>query len=170
MHHHAVPVVIHGIEYTTMQQAAVALALTLDQVRRRVNSTISKWAEWRRKDTEEKPTTPCRSTRKVKIHGVTYDSITEAARAVGLTYNQLYGRLISTSVEFSQYEFVTQHPTRISHRTKNVVVVVDGVEHPSLSAASRSAGVTPHGLRNRMRNGRNNGQAYYRTVAGERIA
>lgn len=169
MHHRAVAVVIHGVEYPDMQTAGLALGLSADQVRRRVNSTITTWSEWRRKDEVIKATSPSRSTRKVKIKGVEYASVTEAAKVLKLTHNQLYGRLVSTSVEFADYEFVDKFPTRISRRTKNVVVVVDGVQHPTLHVAGQRAGVTPHGLRNRMRNSRD-GRVFYQTTTGERIA
>lgn len=168
MSHRAKPVEIHGIEYASITLAAGALGLEADTVRRRVHSTLSTWSDWKVKG-ETKAANQPRSTRKVRIKGKEYPSVQDAAKALGLTYNATYARIVSESVEFHDYEFVDPHPTRISHRTRHIGVQIGEQHYRTLGLAAHAEGVTPHGLRNRMRH--HHGSVHYvHQLTGEIIA
>lgn len=150
------PVVINDCDYPSIVDAAVMLNLHIDTVRRRVNSTLETWKNWRFKSVVNKVSKPTRSTRAVLIKGVRFESITAAAEALGVTYNTLYGRILSDAADYEGYSFADLTPCRIRanpdpDKPAIVMVRVNGKTYPNLRAAAKAEGITTHGLRNRKR-------------------
>lgn len=149
-------VVILGEKYPSIVDASIVLDLHVDTVRRRVNSTLETWKDWHFAAIESKVAKPARSKRAVIIKGVRYESITEAAKALGETYNVVYGRILSDSPDYDEYVFENLVPCRIRSnpdpkKSGVIEVRVNGRRYPSLKAAAKAEGITVHGLRNRKR-------------------
>lgn len=156
------PVVIEGVDYPSITDASVVLNLHVDTVRRRVNSTLQTWKEWRFKVKEKSVVSQPRSRRAVYVQGVRYESVSDAARALSkltgttVTYNVVYGRILSDSPEYDDYKFADLIPCRIRanpdpRKPRTIAVRVKGKVYPTLQAAAKAEGVTTHGLRNRKR-------------------
>ena len=150
------PVVIEGVDYPSITDASVVLNLHVDTVRRRVNSTLETWMDWRFAKTDVKAAQPARSKREVIIKGIRYESVTAAAKAIGETYNVIYGRILSDSPNYADYRFANLIPCRIRanpdpKKPKTIAVRVGDKTYPTLHLAAKAEGVTVHGLRNRKR-------------------
>lgn len=142
-------VIICGTEYPTIKAASVALQLPIDTIRLRLKSSVDRWSEWTRKDTP-KQSHRSRGSREVMIDDVRYASINLAAKALGLTFNTVYGRCESTSVKYAGYRFIDREPTRRRKRLKGVVVMMEGRSYDTLAAAAKIKGVHSMTLSRKM--------------------
>ena len=146
-------VIINNVEYATIKLASLALKLPVDTIRQRINSALRKWAGWVRKGVE-KILKDERGSRKVRINGVEYPSINQAAAQLGQTVNMVYGRCKSKEECFKHYEFMDVKPTRKHLRTKGVVVMVKGMRYTTVKAAATAEGVHSMTISRKLRSKR----------------
>lgn len=145
----AVVVVICGVEYPTIAAASVALKLSSEVIRRRLDSPIERWKDWTRKG-YTKESKRSRASREVIVDGIHYPSINVAAQTLNLTFNTLYGRCESTAEKFAQYQFAAPEPTRKRPRVNGVMVVVQGQQYKTLLSAAKAHGVCSMTLSRKM--------------------
>ena len=80
------------------------------------------------------------------IDGVHYESISAAARALGVHFMMLRTRLRSSNFP----DYTSKHHTKVKRKKASVPCVIRGVEYPSISDAARKL-KTQHGtIRSRL--------------------
>lgn len=162
-------VIINNVEYASIKLASLILKLPVDTIRQRLDSTLRKWASWVRKGVE-KILKDDRGSRRVRINGVEYPSVNQAAAALGQTVNMVYGRCKSQEESFKYYEFLDVKPTRAHQRVKGVEVVANGRRYKTVKAAAEAEGVHSMTISRRLNNKRNADYYYINARTGAILA
>ena len=141
------PCTINGVRYESENRAAKALNIGLGTVRHRLQSSnypgyVSKHHP--KKDCSNENLVPC------SIAGIEYESVRQAARALGISPYKVKHRLAS----FDYPDYVcAEYPKKHTPPAKSIgyPCTVNGVRHKSEKVAAKVLGMGISGLRVRLR-------------------
>lgn len=85
----------------------------------------------------------------VEVRGQVFGSLKEAAEHFGMDYGLVHSRYVTNG--WSLEESLDLSPSPDTAKYRGQAVLVQGIEFPSVSAASRHFGVKPPSVRNRMK-------------------
>lgn len=100
-----IKLLIHGVEYSCVQDASEKLKLSKQTIFWRINSKLSKWKNWRRlKDTVLK-TIKSKESKPCIINGIYYKSKIEASKELEIPIDGIHFRLNSKSEKWLYWNY-----------------------------------------------------------------
>ena len=137
---------INGIEYKSLANGAKDLGITSNVLKNRLRSPnfpdyISEHHPKRPRGSTERKTHSC------TIGGIEYESLSAAAKGLGISLSTLKNRLLSPNFP----DYASKHYPKRPVEIKKLPCTVDGTEYESLSAAAKDLGIGIETLKHRLR-------------------